>query len=210
MPTSILSIAFALFILMDSFGNIPIYLSVLKDVDKNRKVWIIFREMIISLVIIIIFAIFGNNFFSFIGISQKSMQIAGGIVLFILAINMIFPRKNGDAYGVEGEPFIFPLAVPLMAGPAVIAAVMIYAHQNVSEMALIAAVTIAWAASSLILLLAGHLARWMDKRGLAALERMMGLILIMIAIEMFLSGWYCEYDGAKEALTSALKFLHLL
>lgn len=207
MPTSIFSIAFALFLLMDSFGNIPIYLAVLKNVKKKRKVWIIFREMIISLAIIIIFAIFGNNFFHFIGISTKSMQIAGGIVLFILGLNMIFPRKNADTYGLDGEPFIFPLAVPLVAGPAVLAAVMIYSHQNVSDMALILAILIAWFATAIILLLAGHLAKWIDSRGLAALERMMGLILIMIAIEMFLSGWYCEY---KKDLTTWLESLHLL
>ena len=207
MPTSILSIAFALFLLMDSFGNIPIYLAVLKNIKTKRKVWIIFREMIISLVLIVIFAIFGNNFFSFIGISTKSMQIAGGIVLFILGLNMIFPRKDADSYGVEGEPFIFPLAVPLVAGPAVLAAVMIYSHQNVSDYELIAAIFIAWLATAIILLLAGHLAKWIDKRGLSALERLMGLILVMIAIEMFLSGWYCKY---KEDLTVWLESLHYL
>lgn len=207
MPSSILSIAFALFILMDAFGSIPIYLAILKDIEGKRKVWIIFREMIISLFIIIIFAIFGNNFFAFIGISTKSMQIAGGIVLFILALNMIFPKKDADSYGLEGEPFIFPLAVPLVAGPAVLAAVMIYSHQNVSDYALVTAIIIAWLATTLILLLAGHLSKWIDKRGLSALERLMGLILIMIAIEMFLSGWYCSY---KEDITTWLgSLLHL-
>jgi multiple antibiotic resistance protein len=207
MPTSIFSIAFALFLLMDSFGNIPIYLAVLKDIDRKRKVWIIFREMMISLFLIIVFAIFGNNFFAFIGISTKSMQIAGGIVLFILGLKMIFPKKDDSAYGVEGEPFIFPLAVPLVAGPAVLAAVMIYSHQNVSDYALIAAIVIAWGATAIILLLAGHLAKWIDKRGLSALERLMGLILIMIAIEMFLSGWYCTYK--EDAITWLESLRHL-
>ncbi|MCH9617635.1 MAG: hypothetical protein SP4CHLAM5_09940 [Chlamydiia bacterium] len=208
MPKSILSIAFALFILMDAFGSIPIFLAVLKDISGKRKVWIIFREMMISLFIIIIFAIFGNNFFSFIGISTKSMQIAGGIVLFILALNMIFPKKDANNYGLDGEPFIFPLAVPLIAGPAVLAAVMIYSHQSITDYALISAIVIAWAATSIILLSGGYLSEWIDKRGLAALERLMGLILIMIAIEMFLSGWYCTY---KEDVTAWLgSLLHLL
>lgn len=190
MPQSIFSIAFALFLLMDSFGNIPIYLSILKDIDEKRRTKIIIREMIISLALIILFAFFGNNFFSFIGISQKSMQLSGGIVLFILGLNMLFPRSNSSQFGLKGEPFIFPLAVPLVAGPAVLAAVMIYSHQHISEISLIYSIFIAWFATTVILLLAGKLAKWIDPRGLCALERLMGLILIMIAIEMFLKGWY--------------------
>lgn len=189
MPCSICSIAFALFLLMDSFGNIPIYLSVLKDIEKKRRMTIIFREMLISLVIIIIFSLFGNAFFNFLGISQTSMKLSGGIVLFILGLNMIFPKKDAHTFDMDGEPFIFPLAVPLVAGPAVLAAVMIYAHQPaISKFMLISAVGIAWAGTAVVLLLAGYLAKWLNKRGLIALERMMGLFLIMIAIEMFLKG----------------------
>ena len=103
---------------------------------------------------------------------------------------MIFPKKDSGSFHVDGEPFIFPLAVPLVAGPAVLAAVMIYAHQTKVTIAiLLSAIVLAWGATALVLLLAGYLAKWMSKKGLAALERMMGLILIMIAIEMFLKGW---------------------
>ena len=189
MNKSILSTAFALFLLMDSFGNIPIYLSILKNIPAKRREWIIAREMLFSLVIIIIFALFGNSFFSFIGISTKSMQISGGIILFIIGLKMIFPSEINPTFGLKGEPFIFPLAIPLVAGPAVLAAVMIYAHQNISIFILITAILIAWLSSSIILLLAGKLSKWIDPKGLFALERLMGLILIMIAIEMFLQGW---------------------
>jgi multiple antibiotic resistance protein len=194
MLNSIFSIAFTLFLLMDAFGNIPIYLSILKDIEKKRKLVIIFREMVVSLTLIIFFAFFGDSFFNFLGISAKSMQISGGIVLFIVGLNMIFPKKEADnSYGVQGEPFIFPLAVPLVAGPAVLAAVMIYSRQMVQEVILISAIIIAWAATTIILLLAGKLSQWIDKRSLQALERLMGLILLMIAIEMVLKGWHCAY-----------------
>jgi len=194
MLNSIFSIAFTLFLLMDAFGNIPIYLSILKDIEKKRKLVIIFREMVVSLTLIIFFAFFGDSFFNFLGISAKSMQISGGIVLFIVGLNMIFPKKEADnSYGVQGEPFIFPLAVPLVAGPAVLAAVMIYSRQMVQEVILISAIVIAWAATTIILLLAGKLSQWIDKRSLQALERLMGLILLMIAIEMVLKGWHCAY-----------------
>jgi multiple antibiotic resistance protein len=188
MTDSIYSIAFALFLLMDSFGNIPIYLAILKDIEPKRRVKIILREMIISLVLIIIFAFFGKGFFSFLGVSTHSMQISGGIVLFILAMDMIFPKKDAVNYGLNGEPFIFPLAVPLVAGPAVLAAVMIFSKQDISNISLIYAIFIAWAATAIILLLAGKLSAWIDQRGLSALERLMGLILLMLAIEMFLNG----------------------
>jgi len=193
MANSILSISFALFLLMDAFGNIPVYLSILKDIEHKRKIRIIVREMLVSLALIVLFAFFGNSFFNFLGISAKSMQISGGIVLFIVGLNMIFPKKDADTYGLQGEPFIFPLAIPLVAGPAVLAAVMIYSHQQVSSTVLMSAIFLAWAATTLILLLAGKLSKWIDRRGLQALERLMGLILLMIAIEMVIKGWHCAY-----------------
>ena len=200
MKTTILSNAFALFLLMDSFGNIPIYLSILKGIDKKKHVQIIFRELLIALILFILFALFGNNFLSFLGISTKSMQLSGGIVLFILGMRMIFPAQGGQTYGLDGEPFIFPLAVPLVSGPASLAAVMIYSHQDVSSLRLITSILIAWAATTTILMLAGKLSDWIDPRGLSALERLMGLILIMIAIEMVLKGW-AQADFSVSTLT---------
>jgi multiple antibiotic resistance protein len=193
MTNSVFSIAFALFLLMDSFGNIPIYLSILKNIDKTRRQRIIVREMFISLILIIIFALFGNSFFSFLGISTKSMHLCGGVVLFIIGLNMIFPKSDHDAFAVEGEPLIFPLSIPLVAGPAVLAAVMIYAHKEVAYTTLLLAIFIAWLATSIILLLAGRLSALIDSRGLQAIERLMGLILVMIAIEMALKGWNLVY-----------------
>jgi len=192
MNVSIFSLAFSLFLLMDSFGNIPIYLSVLKNIDKKRRQRIIFREMIISLFLIIIFALFGNTFFSFLGISTKSMHLCGGIILFIIGLNMIFPKQE-EAFKFTGEPLIFPLAVPLVAGPAVLAAVMIYGNKEVAYHILFASIFIAWLATTIILLAAGKLSSWIDPRGLQAIERLMGLILIMIAIEMLLKGWHLGY-----------------
>ncbi len=192
MNTSVLSIAFVLFLLMDSIGNIPIYLSILKNIDERRKTRIILREMIISLIIILLFAFFGNAFFSFLGISTKSMHLCGGVVLVIIGLNMVFPKKDSEQFYFEGEPLIFPLAIPLIAGPAILATVMIYSHQSIPYKILVSAIFLSWLASTIILLLAGKLSKWIDKRGLSAIERLMGLILIMIAIEMLLKGWALE------------------
>lgn len=193
MDHPILSVAFALFLLMDSFGNIPIYLAILKNIEAKRRQRIIFREMVFSLIIIVLFAIFGNAFFKFLGISSKSMQLCGGIVLFIIALRMVFPKHEESSFSVHGEPLIFPLAIPLVAGPAVLAAVMIYAAKATSYGPLMLSIFIAWLLTTFVLLLAGRISKWIDPRGMEAIERLMGLILIMIAIEMLLKGWYQTY-----------------
>lgn len=187
----LLSIAFSLFLLMDSVGNVPLYLSILKNFDAKRQRVIIFREMVIALAIIILFAFLGEGLMNFLNITQSTVQIAGGIVLFIICLKMIFPSKQEPqerSPSPDEEPFIVPLAVPLIAGPAVLAAVMIYARQETSMWMMTGAVLIAWAASLIILLASSYLKSLLGQRGLIAIERLMGLILILIAVQMFLSG----------------------
>ena len=184
-----LSIAFALFLLMDAFGNIPLYISFLKGVDPKRQRIIIFREMVIALLIIILFSFIGDALMHFLHISLDTIQIAGGIVLFLLCLKMIFPTSPdpNEALPHTSEPFIVPLAVPLVAGPSVLAAVMIYAKQYESLL-LVGSIFIAWAASLVILMTCEFLKRFLGWRGITALERLMGLILLLIAVQMFMSG----------------------
>lgn len=184
------SIAFSLFLLMDPIGNIPLYISVLKEIKPKRQRWIIFRELIIALVIIIIFDFLGNELLNFLHISRDAVQISGGIILFLIALKMIFPKAEGNNTEQKSkqEPFIVPLAVPLIAGPSVLAAVMLYTHQQTSDLIMIPAIIIAWLASLVILILSSYLHKLLGWRGITALERLMGLILIMIALQMFLDG----------------------
>jgi multiple antibiotic resistance protein len=188
---SIWYIAFSLFLLMDAVGNIPLFLSILKNVPTKKQRNIIIREMVIALVIIGIFTFIGDGLMHFLHISQSTIQIAGGIVLFIISLKMIFPSHQDPKEGLPSpneEPFLVPLAVPLIAGPAVLAAVMIYARQEVSPWIVIAAVSIAWLGSLVILVAAPYLQTFLGKKGLIAMERLMGLILILISVQMFLSG----------------------
>ncbi len=186
----ILSIAFTLFLLMDPLGNIPIYLSVLQKLPHRRRLWIIFREKIIALLIILVFAYTGNEFLEFLNISHESIFLAGGIVLFVMALKMLFPENGSllNSFAVDGEPLIFPLAIPLVAGPSVLAAVMIYSHQLDNLSILFTSILIAWIISTLILLSSTVLQKWLGAKGLSALERLMGLLLMLIAINMFLEG----------------------
>lgn len=193
-PTSkamaLFNIAFSLFILMDPLGNIPLYIAFLKEIEPHRQRWIIFREMIIALFVIILFNFIGEGLLHFLKISQATVQIAGGIILFIIALRMIFPPPKDPNLELpkDTEPFIVPLAIPLVAGPSVLAAVMIYGHQQKGQILMISAIVIAWIASLLILLLAPSIKNVLGWRGIVACERLMGLILTLIAVQMFLSG----------------------
>lgn len=182
--------AVSLFLLMDPIGNIPVFISVLKDISPARQRKIIFRELIIALFIIILFYFLGEYLLLLLKVKEYTVMIAGGIILFIIAINMIFPShiKETNEYNALKEPLIVPLAVPLVAGPAVLAAVMIYSHQPIPGVIALVAIVSAWILSMFILLAASGIKKLLGLRGIIALERLMGLLLTLIAIQMFLEG----------------------
>ena len=182
---------------MDSIGNIPIFVAVLKEIHPRRQRLIIIRELCIALAIMILFFFVGDLVLNLLGIQQSAVMIAGGIILFLIAIRMIFPvKKDLEKGAIDEEPFIVPLAVPLIAGPAVLAAIMIYSGQE-KDLLVLSAIIIAWFISTVVLLSASFLKKILGKRGMIACERLMGLILTLIAIEMFLNGInsFCKYNG---------------
>ncbi len=182
-------LTFTLFLLMDSFGNIPLFLSFLKGTPPKRQKWVIFREMVIALIIIFTFNFLGEGLLFFLQINTSTVQIAGGIILFILSLRMIFPapKESGLENSLE-EPFIVPLAVPLIAGPAVLAAVILYSHQT-SIKIIALSIFLSWGFSLIVLLLSPLIQKFLGNKGVIALERLMGLVLILIAVQMFLSGF---------------------
>lgn len=185
----ILTLSFAIFLLMDPIGNIPLYVSLLKEISPERQKKIILRELLIALVVIICFYFLGDFFLDALGIKDETILIAGGIVLFLIAIKMVFPSKDTPHEDkIEDEPFIVPLAIPLVAGPAVLAAVMIYSHRGFGHLTVVSAIIIAWIAATLVLVFSAHLKNVLKQRGIIACERLMGLILTLIAIQMFLDG----------------------
>lgn len=186
--SQVTTLAFALFLLMDSIGNIPIFISVLKEIPPRRQRLVIFREMLIALAIIIIFQFLGDALLDLLHVTLPSIQISGGVILFLIALKMIFPPSHSTELPRDKEPLVVPLAIPLIAGPAVLAAVMLYSGQHHNPMVLVSAILIAWAISTLILLSASIIKRWLGPRGIIALEKLMGLILTLLAIEMLLEG----------------------
>ncbi|MES2345680.1 MAG: MarC family protein [Chlamydiota bacterium] len=174
---------------MDPIGNVPIFVSVLKNVKSKRQCAIIFRELVIALIIIISFYFIGDFLLSALSVTEDAVMISGGIILFLIALKMIFPTEQDlKTDHVKGkEPFIVPLAVPLVAGPAILAAVMIYSKQE-SNLINITAIILAWVVSTLILLASLFIRKLLGERGIIACERLMGLILTLISVQMFLRG----------------------
>lgn len=183
--------AFVLLVLvMDPFGNVPMFLAALTPVAPERRRFVIVRELLIALAVLVLFLFAGPYVLRGLGISESALSIAGGIILFLIALRMIFPGQ-GAASGEEvaGEPFVVPLAIPFLAGPSAMAAVMLVMSADPTRWSLwLTALLLAWTVSAVILLLANRLSRFLGPRGLIAAERLMGMILTAVAVEMFMRG----------------------
>ncbi len=186
----ILSAAILLFLIMDPLGNVPIFLSILRDIPARRRLFIIVREKIIALGVLLLLLYFGANILAVLGLRQESVSVAGGIILFIIAIKMLFPGARGEYDDqVDGEPLIVPLAIPLIAGPSILAALLLMVSREPDRMLdWTIALIIAWSASLLILMSSNLLQRMLGQRGLVAIERLMGMLLVTMAVQMFLDG----------------------
>lgn len=178
-----------LFFVMDAFGNVPLFLATLAHLPLKRRRVVIVRELLIALAVLVAFLFVGPALLGALGISESSLAIAGGIILFLIALRMIFPAGGALAEDTDEEPFVVPLAIPFVAGPSAMATVMLVMSEDPARWPTwLAAVVLAWAATAAILLLANRLARFLGRRGLTAIERLMGMVLTALAVEMFLRG----------------------
>lgn len=187
----IFSSATVLFLVMDPLGNIPLFLTLLKNVEESRRRKIILRELLIALGILLFFLFFGQQLLDFLHLEQDSVRLAGGIVLFIIALKMIFPKKNESIMGgdPDQEPFIVPLAIPLIAGPSALATLILMVRTDPGRMIeWTMTLLLAWGISAAILLSAPFFYRLLRERGLSAIERLMGMLLIMISVQMLMDG----------------------
>ncbi len=188
---TILSTAVLLFLVMDPLGNVPLFVVALRDVEPRRHARIVLREMVIALVVMVLFLFLGRYVLEMFHISMPSLGMAGGIILFIIAIRMIFPT-GGPLFGETpgGEPFIVPLAIPLVAGPSALVTLMIIATGEPGGWPRhLAALMLSWGVSLVILVSSAPLKRLLGQRVLIATERLMGMILTAVAVQMFESGF---------------------
>jgi MarC family membrane protein len=187
---TLLSALLLLFLVMDPLGNIPLFLVLLDAVEARRRRWILLRESLFALGFLLLFLFAGRYLLHLLQISQPALGISGGVVLFLIAIQMIFPRPGGLLGATpQGEPFVVPIAVPLIAGPSALATIMLLATREPDRLTIwVLAILGAWLSSTIILLTAEGLRRVLRPRGLVAIERLMGMILMTVAVQMFLSG----------------------
>ncbi len=185
----ILSASITLFFVMDPIGNIPIFHSILKDVPQKTRIKIIFRELIIALLILLVFLLTGTQVLRFLGLSQPALNVAGGIILFLIAIRMVFAMKALGVDEEESDPFIVPLAIPMVAGPSAITILMVQAtSQPGRKLEWFLALLLAWIMTTAILVGSPFILKLLGQRGVRALERLMGMLLILISVQMFLDG----------------------
>ena len=185
-----LSAALLLFLILDPLGNIPVFLSLLEPLPAKRRRLVLIRELLIALVVLFIFLWAGRYVLAAMHLRQESVSIAGGIVLFLIGLKMIFPSPEG-MFGEtpEGEPFIVPMAIPLVAGPSGMAAVMLFSTQYPDRMIdWSLALFVAWLGTAVILFSATSLYKLLGKPVLIAVERLMGMLLVAISVQMLLDG----------------------
>ncbi|TAL74077.1 MAG: hypothetical protein EPN56_08905 [Rhodanobacter sp.] len=187
-----LSAGIMLFLIMDPLGNIPLFLSLLKAVPPKRRTRVMVRELLIALGVLLGFLMGGQYLLHLLQLKQESISVAGGIVLFLIGIRMVFPPSDGSGiFGntTTGEPFIVPMAIPGVAGPSAMAALLLLTNTQPGRMTDWAtALLLAWLATSIILLSSTYLFRWLGESVLTALERVMGMVLIAMSVQMFMGG----------------------
>lgn len=191
-----LSAALLLFLVIDPLGNIPMFMTTLKKVESSRQRKVVVRELFIALFVLVGFLFLGQYLLQLLHLSETALTTAGGIILLIIAIKMIFPSHNsGLQQDVEGEPFIVPLAIPYVAGPSAMAtALLMMSREPERWFDWLLAVLIAWFASAIIIYFSSYFARFLGEKGLIAIERLMGMLLITVAVQMLLTG-IAEFVG---------------
>jgi multiple antibiotic resistance protein len=185
----LISAVITLFLIMDPLGNVPVFLSVLRNVPQERRRRIVVREVLIAYCVLLVFLLVGDHALRALHIDQETVSIAGGIVLFLIALRMIFPQHGSYSDAPGGEPLVVPLAIPLIAGPSAMAALLLLQRADPGgTLQLWSAMTIAWALTAAILIAAPFFYRVLGERGLTAMERLMGMVLVMISVQMLLDG----------------------
>ncbi|HEX6435246.1 MAG TPA: MarC family protein [Gemmatimonadales bacterium] len=187
---SLFSAAALLFFVMDPLGNVPLFLTALQHVDPSRVRTIILRELLIALAILIVFLFIGGFVLELLQVSPAALTAGGGVILLLIALRMIFPvseRLRRDE--VREEPFVVPLAIPYTAGPGMLATELLFMEREPHRWPVwLGAVVLAWLASAVILYFASNLRQLLGERGLTALERLMGMLLVIVAVQMLMRG----------------------
>lgn len=185
-----------LLLITDPLGNIPLFANALRHVPRERRAMVIIREYLIAFGLLLAFMFVGEGFLQLMGLRDTSLQMAGGVVLFLIALRMIFPPPSGQEPELEGEPLIVPLAIPAIAGPSALATVLLLVSRAPDRrLEWIAALALTIVIGAVVLLLAQHIQRLLGDRFVQAMERLMGLILVAVAVQMLINAWQALSKG---------------
>lgn len=191
MDHSFISAFVLLLLVLDPFGSLPIFISVLKGVPPERRTRVAVREVLIAFCVLLAFMFAGQSFLNLMHLSERSLEVAGGVILLIIAIRMIF-TSGSQIYASDGgarEPFIFPLAVPLLAGPSAMATVLLLASRQPQQLwQWVGAVSAAMLVCGVVMLAADRIRKLLGHSMVSAIEKLMGLVLTAVAVEMILAG----------------------
>jgi MarC family membrane protein len=187
---TIASAAILFFLVMDPLGNIPFFLAAMMHVEPARRTRVIVRELLVAYVVMVVFLFAGQSLLALLHISEPALTIAGGVILFLIALRMVFPSAEKSLQeDVAGEPFIVPLAIPYVAGPSLLASELLLMSASPGRWPeWLIALSLAWLGSAVIILSASRLSAWLGRRGLIALERLTGMVLVAVSVQMFLTG----------------------
>ncbi len=190
MDHSFASALILLLLVLDPLGSLPVFIPIMREVPDARKRWVALREVAIAFGVLLAFMFLGDAFLRVMRLSERSLEVAGGVILLMVAIRMIFSHEGGVYGTAEGrEPLIFPLAVPLLAGPSAMATVLLLASRQPDKIGQwVGALTVAMVVSGAVLLLCDRIRRWVGDSVVSATEKLMGLVLTAIAVEMILAG----------------------
>lgn len=184
-----LTLILILFFTMDPIGNISSYLQLVRGIEPKKQRYIVMREMFLALVTMLIFNYIGEYILYALGLSTVTVKIASGVILFLVALKILFSsQSNPRANLPQGEPFLIPLAIPLIAGPALLATIMLYAITEPSQWTMLSSIFVAWLISVIILMFAPTIAKVLGQNGLTACERLMGMILVLLSLQRMLEG----------------------
>lgn len=186
---SLFQIALTFFLVTNPIGNSPTVLALVKNYDFEKQKWILVREGIISFLIAIFFQYLGERFLGLLQVTDYAMTLCGGILLVLISLMMIFPKsETTKKLTQEQEPFIVPIAIPLLSGPGVLTMIMLFSRQESNDLKISGAIFLAWAGVVAVMLAAPYMQKVLGKRGLIALEQLMGMLLSMIALSMIVNG----------------------
>lgn len=187
-----------LFVIIDPIGLFPIFVSLTQGVPEKERRRIGLRACITAFFLFAVFAFLGETVLGGIGISMPAFRIAGGILLFVTAFDMLFERrtKRREDQAEEAEedypdPSIFPLSIPLLAGPGAITSVILLAGQDSgiqSTLAVLGVVLLVLAIVFCLFLIAGALERLLGRTGITVITRLLGMLLAALSVQFILDG----------------------